>query len=53
MPDDVEDLALAMHRAAGRDRTRVRAAAVERCSISVMIDLYEDLYRRTTLRSAA
>ncbi|SKB09042.1 glycosyltransferase family 4 protein [Aeromicrobium choanae] len=46
VPDDVASLAAAIGEAAGRDREAVRRVAVERCSISAMVDRYEDLYRR-------
>nr|WP_194956597.1 glycosyltransferase family 4 protein [Aeromicrobium phoceense] len=45
-PGDVASLADAIREAVGRDRQVVRRVAVERCSISAMVDRYEDLYRR-------
>ncbi|MET1133180.1 MAG: glycosyltransferase family 4 protein [Aeromicrobium sp.] len=52
-PGDVASLARAMRVAVGVDRARVRRVAVERCSISVMVDRYEDLYRHVTTPMAA
>ncbi|GAA3540412.1 glycosyltransferase family 4 protein [Aeromicrobium flavum] len=52
-PDDPADLARAMVHAASLDRAHVRRTAVERCSISVMVDRYEDLYHRVTTPAAA
>lgn len=52
-PGDVAGLARAMHLAARLDRSRVRRAAVERCSISAMVDRYEDLYRAVSTPLAA
>jgi glycosyltransferase involved in cell wall biosynthesis len=52
-PDDVADLARAMAHAVALDRGHVRLIAVERCSISVMVDRYEDLYHRLTTPAAA
>lgn len=43
-PGDVDDLARAMLLAATRDRAVVRRVAQERCSISRMVDRYEELY---------
>jgi glycosyltransferase involved in cell wall biosynthesis len=45
-PDDVEDLARAIRAAARCDRADVRRRAVEHCSINVMVDGYEALYRQ-------
>ncbi|MBC9226557.1 glycosyltransferase [Aeromicrobium sp. 636] len=53
VPDDVADLARAMEHAAGLDRSHVRRVAVERCSISVMVDRYEQLYDQLAPRAAA
>lgn len=44
-PDDVDALAAAIRRAAGRDRNTVRRYAEQHCSAAVMIRGYERLYR--------
>lgn len=51
--DDATDLARAMTHAAGLDRDHVRRTAVSRCSISAMVDRYEDLYHRLSTQAAA
>ena len=51
--DDVADLARAMRHAVGVDRSFVRRVAVERCSIQVMVDRYEQLYDQLAPRAAA
>jgi glycosyltransferase involved in cell wall biosynthesis len=51
--DDVPGLAEAAVRAAGLSRSRARAHAVSHCSLDRMIDAYESLYARLTVRDDA